>query len=241
MLLMTIVALAKNLINLIYPLHCASCRKPLDAMDETGVCRFCISQVRPNPKPYCRSCGRSLESTEELCADCKETRFHFERAYSACLHEGAMKELIHSFKYKRNMGLGRVLSEYMANFLGDNKEITDGIDAVTFVPLHPARQAERGFNQSQLLADTLARSIDMPFLNCLKKIRSSRPQNELTRDSRLTNLRGAFKIRDLKIDDLGLLLIDDVMTTGATLDECSRVLLDSGAKKVKCLTLARGV
>ena len=222
----TIVSVTKNFVNLIYPLRCAACGKSLNPVDEFGVCRVCLNKIRRNPKPYSRSCGL----------------FFFEKAYSACLYEGALKELIRLFKYKGRISLAKILSKLMIDFIKENDEILYGIDIITFVPIQARRLRERGFNQSRALALNLSKEFGIPVTDALKKTKLTKPQNELTRNERLTNLKNAFKARGrLKLKGNAILLIDDVMTTGATLSECSKVLLDAGAESVRCLTLARGI
>ena len=230
-------------INLVYPMRCASCRKKLDALDELGVCSFCIGNIRKNPKPYCVQCGRSLESAQSgPCSECRKNKFHFKRAYSACLHDGVVKEVVHAFKYRNKLYLSGILSDIMLKFIKENSEISEGVDAITFVPMRYWRLRARGFNQSKLLAHNVSRALGIPVLDSLKKTRMTKPQNELGRDKRLINLRGSIRaVNREKLPGLKMLLIDDVMATGSTLDESSKALLDSGAAEVRCLTLSRGI
>jgi ComF family protein len=200
-----------------------------------------MGAIRMNPKPHCLSCGRSMRDSRAVCPECRKARFHFERAFSACLYEGALKEIVHQFKYSGRPGLLKTLTLLMVDFLKNNREVLAGIDAVTFVPLQPGRVRGRGFNQSRLLAAGIAAEAGVPLLDTLAKRRATKPQNELSRDERLRNLKGAFSARrDVRLKGLNLLLVDDVMTTGATLDECAGTLVGAGAGKVRCLTLARG-
>lgn len=215
--------LAKNLLNLVYPLHCEICEKPLDVLAAYPVCAFCAGKIRKHPTPYCQN-----------------SSFCFEKAYSAYLYEGIMKELIHKFKYNKRRSLEPLLSSFLTDFVKENKDLLQDIDIITFVPLRYTRLSERAFNQSELLARGSSDKFGITLRDTLEKVKSTRPQNELTREERLKNLKGSFKV---KWDPAGrsFLLIDDVMTTGATLDECARTLLDNGAKRVRCLTLARGL
>jgi len=219
-----ILAIAKNLVNLVYPPHCASCGKGLSPMDEFGVCGFCIGQVRRNPKPHLARQG-------------------FDRAYSALLYEDVLKELIHAFKYKRRISLSKLFARLLTEFIDNNPDIIEHIDLVTFVPLHNSRLREREFNQSKLLASKISDGFKIPLADTLDKIRSTRNQNELSRTERLVNLKGAFRIRrgGDTVRGRHILLVDDVLTTGATLNECARVLKAAGTIEVRCLTLARGV
>lgn len=239
---MNISVIAKNLINLIYPLHCAACARPLDPINKERVCKGCLERIRQNPKPYCRKCGRSTDKGNSICAECRKTKLDFDRAWAACLYEGPMKELIHSLKYNGVLSLSTTLSRIINSFIMENSEILNGIDIVTYVPLHSNRMRKRGFNQSLILASNLSKEFAIPLSHALFKAASTRNQNELTRDERLVNLDGAFKLKSgMDLTGVKVLLIDDVMTTGATLSECAKVLKNAGAKVVRCLTLARGI
>ena len=117
-----------------------------------------------------------------------------------------------------------------------------GVDKIAFVPLSKGGVYKRGFNQSEILALNLSKEFSIPVAKILEKTRRTHRQNELARDERLSNLAGAFRIKsNTSINGLTILLIDDVMTTGATLSECAGTLKASGAKEVRCFTLARGI
>ncbi len=259
----SLAALAKSLINLIYPLHCASCGRHIESVNEHGACDFCLKQIKRNPLPYCPSCGRAwsghfsempdhpmspaqeIQEPENVCPECRKIRPYFSSAYSACLYEGSLKELIHKFKYDNRRTLSGIFTAIMLDFIKDNPGIIKGIDAITFVPLHKKRALVRAFNQSELLARLIGTKLGIPVIGCLEKTRATRNQNELSREDRLVNLEGAFrisaKIKPDAVKGAGMLIIDDVMTTGTTLNETSRALMGCGAKSVRCLTLARGI
>jgi ComF family protein len=152
-----------------------------------------------------------------------------------------VKEMVHLFKYKHRKPLGNILSGLMADFARRYPEVLDGIDMVTFVPLRKSRLREREFNQSEMLARDLAAEFGLKVSGSLRKIKRTRPQNELARSERLVNLKGAFRAENpCGIRGERILLVDDVMTTGSTLSECAAVLREAGAGGVRCLTLARG-
>lgn len=237
----TISSITKNLVNLLYPLRCASCGKDLDAAHKTLVCDPCAGAIRYNPKPHCAVCGRSVSDARKPCPECNKTRYHFERAYAACLYDDGLKELIHAFKYKQKIGLAGLFTNRMIDFIKENDEVIQDVDLVTFVPLHGRRLWERAFNQSKVLASAVSRSFGIRLVDTLDKTESTKPQNMLSRKERLTNLADAFRAKDpAPLKDMRVLLIDDVMTTGATFNECSRVLKEAGAARVRCLALARG-
>ena len=223
---MAIRTITKNFLNLIYPIHCYACKIHLDPSNEAGICDFCRSRIRRNPRPYCRG-----------------GKFHFARAYSACLYEDVLKELIHLFKYRGKIAIGRFLASLMIDFLKTDHGILNDIDLIAFVPLQNGRLRERGFNQSRILAFHISKEFGIALTDVLEKTRRTRHQNELSRIDRLSNLTGAFRVKKSarSLTGMKILLIDDVMTTGATLNECAKVLSEAGAKKVICFTLARGI
>ena len=216
-------AFAKNFINLFYPLHCLGCGRHVEALSEFNLCDQCICSIKPNAMP-----PFELESSSVM-------------AYSACLYEGALKEFIHSFKYKGKTTLTGIFAKLMIDYIKENPEIA-GIDIITAVPLHKSRLRKREFNQSSLLADKIAVEFGIRVKDTLEKTGKTKYQNELPKAERLINLKGAFKVcvnEDIKGKDV--LLIDDVMTTGATLDECALTLISGGANRVICFTLARSI
>ncbi|MDP3791353.1 MAG: ComF family protein [Candidatus Omnitrophota bacterium] len=215
--------IAKNFINLFYPLHCLGCAKQLDALNKFHLCGQCIGSIKCNAMP-----PFELETSSVI-------------AYSACLYEGITKDLIHSFKYKGKTALTGIFAKIMINYIRENPEITE-VDMITAVPLHKARLKEREFNQSLLLANKIAKEFSMPIKHTLEKTVKTRYQNELSKSDRLVNLKNAFRVyKNTNISGKSILLIDDVMTTGATLNECAGILLSGDAKRVTCLTLARGI
>ncbi len=239
---MTIAAIAKNFINLIYPLHCAACKKPLDPENNSAICGHCIGLIKPNPAPYCIHCGRSVDMAGCACDDCLQNRPAFSKALSACLYEGALKDLILQFKYKGKLALSGDLSGLISDFLYNNTDIIEGVDMVTFVPIGRDRMIKRGFNQSKVLAKHLSDSYGIPMADCIEKITFTKNQNELSRQERLSNLKDAFRAKGAaSLAGFTILVVDDVMTTGATLNECAVALLKAGAGSVRCLTLARGL
>ncbi|MFH1996473.1 MAG: ComF family protein [Candidatus Omnitrophota bacterium] len=233
---------AKNLLNIIYPLHCLVCRTPLDAFNEDNLCRACLRNIKVNPLPHCPRCGRSVRRVRRVCSECEKSDFSFDTARSSCLYQDTLRECIHLLKYRKKLCLARPLSRYMAAFLRNNREFLAPVDAIVPVPLAPYKLRERSYNQSKALAAPLAKEFGIPLLDALVKIKPTVPQSDLHKNERKTNLAGVFRVRDpLAVRARTLLIIDDVMTTGSTADECSRALLNAGASGVRLLTLARGL
>jgi len=151
---------------------------------------------------------------------------------SASRYEGALREVIHAFKYEGRRSLANPLGGMVRNA---GAVMLEGCDSVVPVPLHPWRRMQRGFNQAR----DLARHLDRPVVDALWRVRSTASQMALPADARRTNIRGAFICSPFaRVEDRILVLVDDVRTTGATLDECAKVLLTAGAREVRALTVA---
>jgi ComF family protein len=243
-----LLVLSNTLVRVLLAPACPACGVTLAQPLNEPVCNLCWATVVPLRPPWCVRCGDAtadgLEPREPgaLCSRCREGPRYFEEARSAGLHEGSLRELIHAFKYRRRRALAEPLARLLLRVGGD---VLSDADAVVPVPLHPWRAFERGFNQ----ADDLARGLGLPVWRVLRRHRHGVPQAQLPADRRLANVEGAFRPRahmgwrpgghDLR--GRSLVLIDDVMTTGATLDACSAALLEAGARTVRALTVARAV
>lgn len=234
----------KGLINLFYPPQCAACNKPIDSQDSIALCKECLNKIKRNDPPFCTRCGKHLYISIEppVCSYCKEGRIYFDRAYSIFLYEGLIKELIHKLKYNKKLSIAKTLSNLAIDFINYNLNMTE-VDYIIPVPLHRKRSLEREFNQSYLIAKDISTTFEKPILkNKLIRLKPTTSQTALSRNARFENLRGAFVAKDKKIFlDRCILLVDDVFTTGATINEASRVLKECNAKEVIAITIARGL
>ncbi|MFC2158920.1 ComF family protein [Acidobacteriota bacterium] len=160
---------------------------------------------------------------------------------SVGLYSGVLKDMILLFKYRGYKCLGHNLAQFTYRFLGKEESLWEGIDLILPVPLHRKKQGKRGFNQSLVLARFLGVQKNIPCdQKILKKVRQSPPQTSLEAEDRLRNLKDVFTVRRPdRISGKRVLLIDDVFTTGATLNECARMLLETGALEVRALTVAQ--
>jgi len=163
----------------------------------------------------------------------------FDQALSVGYFEGPLREAIHQFKYRPCRSLGKPLALWMLEHVGLDRDI----DIVMPVPLHTRRLRQRGFNQALLLAHGVSSAYNIPLSSDnLARIRYTRPQVELSGSDRIANVEGAFALRQPEyVEGRKVLLVDDVFTTGSTLNECSTVLKEAGALNVSALTLARAV
>jgi competence protein ComFC len=236
-------SLAKLVELLVFPSYCRLCREILDEPGERIVCRECLARLAPREGPVCPVCGRFYESPgeEHLCRRCLESRPAFSVHRSCGTYGGALKDVILLFKYRKYAPLSSPLGRFAELSLGSEARLWEGADFLVPVPLHRARRRERGFNQSKLLARELARPRRLPVLTgSLVKLRNAPPQAGLRATDRERNVIGAYAVRrPERVRGWTLVLVDDVTTTGATLRECARVLMEAGAKEVRVITLAQ--
>ena len=236
-----------GLLDLVYPPLCVLCDNKLVSAGEraTRLCAACSRQIKKIRPPYCVMCGRSLQGhTENVdrCWECCGRRCHYDRSWSCALYEGTLREAIHRFKYSGKVSLLDLFSGLLSNFLAENSGVHSGMDAVIAVPLHSTKLREREFNQAQALAAVVAKQLRIiDASRCIRRSRPTRAQNELDRNQRFKNVRGAFAVADPRlVNGKNVLIVDDLYTTGATLDECGRVLRAAGAQRIHCITVARG-
>ncbi|MGB2906297.1 MAG: ComF family protein [Candidatus Aminicenantaceae bacterium] len=207
------------------------------------MCGECWKLLQPEPSAHCLCCGRFYSGfvASHLCPACVETPPFFIRHRSACRYRGVAKELILLFKYQKMRVLGKDLARFLYSSLKDEEGLWWEAEALVPVPLHPHRYKQRGFNQAEYLAQELSALSGIQLhKNCLVKRRDALPQTSLTGESRRENLRGAFAVKDrLAFSNKVVVLVDDVFTTGSTLQECSRTLIEAGAREVRAVTLAQ--
>ena len=223
-------------LDLIYPPFCLVCGQA----GKNYLCAKCIEKIDIIKPPFCRKCGTPCESY--YCSDCRLQEFVFECACSAGIYDGVLSEAIHAFKYKGYGVMADPLAELMARCF-PTTYLAGKTDLVMPIPIHSSRMVERGFNQATELTRRFCKMVSLPAeYDVLYKHKKTRHQVELSQELRAINLAGAFRVRHAeKIRGKRVLLIDDVFTTGATLDEAARTLHDAGAKSVSGYMLARSI
>lgn len=227
-------------IDLIYPKTCLACGKKIINVSLDGfVCIECLAKIKINRPPFCRVCGRNIAG-KSICANCFKKSFNFDRAFSCCLYEGVLRDLIRAFKYKNKDYLGAALSKPMIEFIKKYNLPMNSIDSIIAVPLSKAKGREREYNHAFILGSYLAKEFNKNILaNALIRHKNTRSQTEFKDEERFLNVQGAFSIiNSAGIKGKNILLVDDVLTTGATCSEASKVLKNAGANKVYVLTLA---
>ena len=233
---------ADAFLSLIYPPHCAVCG--CDTMAGRHLCGPCLKKTAKIEAPFCRQCSQPFDGAIDgafTCSNCEERRFHFDCAVSCYRSAGLVRELVHRFKYDRCLYHRQPRSEWLAETLDDARITAHRFDYLVPVPLHSARMRHREFNQADVLAQLLAERHGERVLHALKRVRYTTTQTRLDREERRQNLRNAFRVRhSRRVSGSHLILVDDVFTTGSTVDECARVLKESGAASVRVVTVARG-
>jgi ComF family protein len=236
------------LASVLLPAPCRICEKELLSASRVPVCAECLAAIAPLRGTLCARCGRLMLSPvaavlpEPHCQLCRRGAYDFDLARSFGVYDEAMVRAIVLLKYHAVKPLGEWLAERLAETVAAAPEKL-AADVVVPVPLHPLRQRERGYNQAELIARPLARRLGLPLKPYLLARTRPRPEKlKLTRRERWLSVRGAYAMRGTgRIDKVRVLLVDDVFTTGATLDACSRALRGAGAARVVGLTVARVV
>lgn len=226
--------MGEEILDLFYPKSCIECGKP-----GKWICDECLKKVRFLSSGFCKKCGKPLNKSTGLCPLCHDFQFSFTACRSAFVYEGAVASGIKALKYSKRIPF----ASYFAAFLYDILVHEDwNIDLITAVPLYKDRLAERGFNQSGKIAESLSKKVSIPYnSSALQKISDTKTQVGLGREERLENLKSAFVAEPIFVIGKRILLIDDVMTTGSTFNECSQTLLKAGASNVFCLSIATSV
>ena len=229
------------LLSLFYPAHCAACgcRLPGEGSKEGVICDECRKSILPPPAHCCPTCSHPMAGIF-LCPNCDGRRWHLSVIVAACRYEGIVRELIQRFKYGRDQSLICLLGDLLVTALEDPRIKGKEFDVIVPVPLHSLREREREFNQSELLASRLAKKLGIPVIRALKRTRATAPQAGFDRTRRMENLEGAFALKRAIPSDATILLVDDVTTTGTTLDACAAILREEGASEVCAVTIARG-
>jgi len=231
-----------GLLDILFPPNCILCKTYTGNQPATLLlCGRCADTIEMNRPPFCQKCSRHITCPEEAyCPDCRRSAHAFDRGWGVCLYTPPMRRLLHLFKYGNRTALRRVFGRWIFSFIDTYHIDLTGVDLVLPVPLHNVRIRERGFNQAGILAGMIAKEFSIPVSHKnLIRIRPTENQARLNQKERWTNIHGAFKIKHpSEIIGKSVLIIDDLLTTGATLSEITRILKQCGAQSVTVLTLA---
>lgn len=224
-------------LRMLYPQTCYFCGK----ISETPICGECIKKVTYVKEPRCKKCGKPIRYKEqEYCLDCQRKSFSYEQGRSLWIHKGAVPWSIYQFKYHNRRVFGEFYAEELFRLYGEKiKEW--GIDVIVPVPLHPRRRRMRGYNQTEIIAKHLGKLTGIPVeKNWVRRIRYTEPQKKLNDKERRKNLENAFCIQKQCREYERVLLIDDIYTTGSTIDTIAKQLLEKCNKKTWFLTISIG-
>ena len=240
---MNLLETGRALLDLVYPRSCAGCGGAVGG-EGTYLCWECLSQLLVVRRPFCAVCGDPVEGRVDqdfVCYPCCDDPPAFDTARSAARYDGVLRTALCELKYRKGVWMEPDLVQILHGCLTAHHAGLP-LDAVVCVPLHPSKQRRRGYNQARLLAAGLARRVGLPLLEgVLERVRATPTQTGLTAPHRKDNVRNAFRAcRGSSVAGRRLLLVDDVMTTGATLSECARALKKAGAASVHALSVARG-
>ena len=230
------------LIDVILPPVCHICHSFIPDAGKLHICPACRDRLPLVSSPLCSLCGIPFTGVgnDHHCSTCITHPPHFDSARSHFLYEGPIRDLIHTFKYNRSTHLRYPLA--LLALEGAREVLAEhSFHLIVPVPLHHSRLRQRGFNQAVLLGQVLARHLALPMLpDALARTRATPPQIELSAAERRANVKGAFSVkRPDSITGKRILLLDDVMTTGSTMDECAKELKKGGAEAVIAVTVAR--
>jgi len=235
--------LYNTVLDLLFPEKhiCFFCGKHDKSIDEEHICLECMSKLM-FIENRCIICGKPLEaeSTTNRCADCIRHPHYFTSAISAVEYAGFIKKAIYNYKYGNKAYMYKAFGYLMVQAMQNNN--INEFDIIVPVPLHRDKWAKRGFNQSELLAKYISKKYRIPIdTKSLRRTRKTIDQNKLHKLQRLQNTKNAFEVRNRDIfREKIVLLVDDILTTGATADECSKVLIESGARMVIVISIATG-
>ena len=235
--------IADAILSLVLAPVCAACDAPLEHPTLGCVCPDCWASIHPLTEPLCDTCGDALPTwraaslAAKHCARCRRSARVISVGRAVAPYDGRLRDILHALKYKGRRSVARPLGELMT---AAAPHVIAGADFAVPVPLHVLRHYRRGFNQ----AEEIARFVSLPMLRALRRRRWTATQTDLAEAQRHKNVRGAFVVRypaRTVVRGATLVLVDDVSTTGATLDACATVLLEAGAKEIRALTAARAV
>lgn len=226
-------------LDLLYPPapRCFFCQRPLSG--KTQVCLACLETISHPAGPLCRRCGRPLEPGGGGCPHCLDKNWAFTQARSVGPYSGELRLAVHGLKFRQRQASARLLAQLM--FQAIEPSWWQEVNSIVPVPLHPERLRQRGYNQAQLLAYELSLFSNRPMRLLLERSHPTPAQIGLSRQQRRLNMQGAFRAANVieqQPKGSSLLLVDDVLTTGSTLDACARALLQAGCQEVRAVTVA---
>ena len=237
----------RRLLDFVFPQNCIACEGAIN-LEEHFLCTPCRDDIGFIQQPHCFLCGVPADLSyaypheEFVCGVCRQNPFKFDQARSLGFYDTVLRTTIHHFKYKKQMGVLSEMDLLLGKYFAANPEPFQGF-LVAPIPLHFNKMKERGFDQAFLIARQVAKILKLPLASgVLRRVKATLPQATMTRAERAGNIKGAFEVnRPEWVVGKNILLVDDVFTTGATVNEAAKVLKKKGAGKVYVFTLGRVV
>ncbi len=226
--------------GIFYPFRCPICQKIIVGQKQT-ICNSCEKKIKKITEPRCKKCGRPIRILEqENCFDCERTHHFYEEGIGIYLYEGDMRRAVHRMKFQNKRVYAKVFGEIMAKEIQD--KITKWeIEAIVPVPMHKKKQRKRGYNQAELLAQTIADRWNIEIKkDWVVRVKETAPQKDLEKKARENNMKKAFTIIKNDVELKKILIVDDIYTTGSTVDAVAHILKKHGAQKVYFVSLCIG-
>ena len=228
----TLATLLWSALDWLYPPRCCNC-----GTRGFVLCEACLAEIDMLNQNQCQKCGYPIRRNHLFCENCRQSEQLFDVMRSWAAYTGILKKALHALKYKRNLALGAIFAKPLVEIIKKNNW---PIDIVVPVPLSRLRQRQRGYNQAAIISTNIALTLDLPHSpNSIKRIKETETQISLDVNKRFTNLNDAFYANPAKLNKKKVLLIDDVITTGATMQNCTKAIKNAGADQVYCLSVAR--
>lgn len=217
---------------------CICCNREIVDGTEFQICKKCRKSIVPIDGNVCKVCGESLKKGLEMCDRCKVTTFAFDVNRSYTHYEEMSSNIVKGLKF----GHRKYFAENVADMLCSMKDYFKDVDVLTFVPISADRLKQRGFNQAEVVATSISKKLKIPIVDMLSKVTDGKHQTELSQAERYKNLIGSFVLKDgikEKIKDKVVMIVDDVFTTGSTLNECAKTIRKHKPKLIKTVTFAK--
>jgi len=231
------------LLDLIYPPRCIFCEDIIPIEEERAICKNCKNIISFVKGKVCQKCGKLLEDdmSKDVCIDCIKNTQYYDKGLALFVYEGLVRDMIYRFKYGGHKEYAKYLGEFLSEKIRKER-LEEKIDLIIPIPIHSNRRKKRGYNQCEELAKVISKKLNIPMnASVLIRKKETKPQSGLSFTQRKNNMKDAFELKNtFDIYHKNILLIDDIYTTGATINSCSKLLKKKNANEVYFLTLSIG-
>lgn len=231
--------MVKRILDILYPRRCPVCHDII-AGGKTNVHARCLDELTFVMEPRCKKCGKQIDMNVEYCFDCGRKRHYFTEGYSILIYEQKMQESMTYFKFHGRKEYGEFYGELLLRLAGETVKRWKP-EIIIPVPIHRQRKNIRGYNQTEIISQILSAGLSIPIqTNLIKRVKKTTAQKELNIDERKRNMANAFVVNPDTVRHRNVLIVDDIYTTGSTIDEIAKVLLERGVEKVFFVTVCTG-